>query len=117
MRGRRPDIDSDTRTVDVVGGRGDLVERDIVGADMKMLEFEIVHRQTMILARFLDLKFLSELAAAMAGPSDPPHPWRRAARPRTWPCRTSRRACRAPPDKCRGCVDPGARIPSCSRRP
>jgi hypothetical protein len=27
----------------------------------------------MILARFLDLKFLSELAAAMAGPSDPPH--------------------------------------------
>ena len=73
MRGRRPDIDSDRRQLDVVGGPGDLVDRDIVGADMKMLEFEIVHRQTMILARVLGLKSLSELAAAMAGPSNPPH--------------------------------------------
>jgi hypothetical protein len=38
-----------------------------------VLEFEVVHRQTMILVRFLDLKFPSELAAAMLGTSNPPH--------------------------------------------
>src|SRR5262245_10254620 len=70
MRGRRSDIDPDRRQLDIVGGPGDLVDRDVVGADMKVLEFEIVHRrwwQTMILMRLLDLKFLSELAATMIG--------------------------------------------------
>src|SRR5262249_4417791 len=99
MRGRRSDIDPDRRQLDIVGGPGDLVDRDIVGTDVKVIEFEIVHRrqhpdsevrkfsrhplmrtseskghwQTRILARFLDLKFPSELAATMVGTLNPPH--------------------------------------------
>jgi hypothetical protein len=45
MRGRRSDIDPDRRQLDIVGGPSDLVDRDVVGADMKVLEFEIVHRR------------------------------------------------------------------------
>jgi hypothetical protein len=44
MRSRRTDIDSDRRQLDVVGGPGDLVDRGIVGTDVKMLKLEIVHR-------------------------------------------------------------------------
>ena len=44
VRGRRPDVDPDRGQLDIVGGPGDLVDRSVFGADVKMLEFEIVHR-------------------------------------------------------------------------
>jgi len=34
MRGRRSDIDPHRRQLDIVGGPSDLVDRDVVGADM-----------------------------------------------------------------------------------
>src|SRR6266542_3435580 len=43
MRRRRADIDADGRQLDIIGSPGDLIDGDIVGADVKMLEFEIVH--------------------------------------------------------------------------
>src|SRR5262249_21914394 len=76
MRGRRSDIDPDRRQLDIVGGPDDLVDRDVVGADMKVLEFEVVHRRLVAnydLGRLLDLKLLNELAVTMVGTSNPPH--------------------------------------------
>ena len=43
MRGRRADVDADRGQLDIVGRPGHLVERLIGGADVEMLEFEIVH--------------------------------------------------------------------------
>src|SRR5229473_2585690 len=44
MRGGGADIDADGGQLDVVGGPGNLVDRGVVGIDVKVLEFEIVHR-------------------------------------------------------------------------
>ena len=49
VRGGRPDIDTDRGQLHIVGGPGDLVDCRIVGADVKVLEFEIVHSSPVVI--------------------------------------------------------------------